>query len=77
MRHGCDYYLSSVTPVAALRSEIANLGLNLALAQVDMARMVLANGASIFTRLRKKASPAYKAHGEFMNDESSCSHFRP
>ena len=33
MTHGCGYYLSSVTPVAILRSEVTNLGLNLASAQ--------------------------------------------
>jgi hypothetical protein len=30
MSHGCDYYLWSVTPAAALRREIMNLGLDLA-----------------------------------------------
>jgi len=47
MRHGYGYYLSSVTPVAVLWSEITNLGLNLASAHTSIARLVLADGGSI------------------------------
>jgi hypothetical protein len=47
MRHGCGYYLSSVTPVAVLRGGITNLGLNLASAHMNIARLVLAHGGSI------------------------------
>jgi hypothetical protein len=47
MRHGYGYYFSSVTPMAVLQSEITNLGLNLASAHVNIARLVLADGGSI------------------------------
>jgi hypothetical protein len=45
MRHGYGYYLLSVTPVAVLRSEITNLGLNLASAHMNIARLVLDGGS--------------------------------
>jgi hypothetical protein len=37
--HGCDYYLSSVTPMVALRREIMNLGLDLASAHMNIAKV--------------------------------------